>query len=157
MPEGLPSSPIPAADRTRRSRRRLLLIAVLLLGTYPTFVLGTTYAITLRSGLEGGTNGPADAYRHSLASAIVAWTSSPRFVEWTTAVMEGDDSAASHRMDAHNNRVGIRLAARASDWTALLRSVRAAVNAGSPIDEARLADPDRIVWLPPELWLDRLW
>jgi hypothetical protein len=154
MPEDPPPSPIPAVRRSNRVRP---LLAAVVLGAYPTFVLGTTYAITLQSDLEGGKHGPRDAYRHSLASAIVAWTLSPRFVEWTTAVMERDESIPGHRMDAHNNRVGIRVAARAADWATLRRSVRTAVDAGGPIDEASLADPDRIVWLPRDLWRDRLW
>ena len=142
--------------RPRRRWRRVL-IAGFVIGAYPMFVLGTTYGITLRSGLAGGRHGPCDAYRHSLASAIVAWTTSARFVEWVTAVMEGDDPGASHRMDAHNNRVGIRIAATAPDWSSLLRAVRAAVDTGSVSDAAGLADPDHIVWLPADRWRDRWW
>jgi hypothetical protein len=146
-----------AAKAPRRRWRRRLLVVTVLLAAWPLFVLGTTYTITLRSGLPGGRLGPCDAYRHSLASAIVAWTASPRCVEWVTAVMEGDDQGDSHRMDAHNNRVGIRLAARAADWSSLLQSVRAAVDAGVAIDERALADPDRIVWLPAESWRELWW
>lgn len=162
-----PAGPSPTPPTTgarppsrRRWRRLALVVAALVvaaLAVYPAFVLGTTYTITQRSDLAGGRHGPRDAYRHSLASAIVAWTTSSRCVEWVTAVMERDDSDAGHCMDAHDNRVGIRLAARAADWASLLRDVRAAVDAGNVMDAVRLADPDRIVWLPPDRWLDRPW
>ena len=146
-----------AARAPRRRWRRWLLVVAALLAAWPLFVLVTTYTITLRSGLPGGRFGPCDAYRHSLASAIVAWTASPRCVEWVTTVMEGDEQGDSHRMDAHNNSVGIRLAARAADWSSLLQSVRAAVDGGVAMDERVLAYPDRIVWMPEVLWRDLWW
>jgi hypothetical protein len=157
MRHGSRPRPLNAATASRRPWRRWLLVVAALLAAYPLFALGATYALTLRSGLPGGRHGPRDAYRHSLASALVAWTASPRCVEWVTAVMEGDDPGASHRMDAHNNRVGIRLAARAADWSSLLQSVRAAVDGGVAMDERALADPDRIVWLPAHRWRERWW
>ncbi len=139
----------------RRWRRWLLVVA--LLAAYPGFVLGVTYTITLRSGFAGGRHGPCDAYRHCLASAIVAWTLSPRVVEWVTAVMEGDDAGTSHRMDAHNNRVGVRLAASAADWSSLLRAVRGAVDRGGLLDASSSPALDRVVWLPVERWRARCW
>ena len=141
-------------------RRRLLLrlrrpIAVAaLLALYPAFVLGTVYAATARSDLPGGRHGPKDAYRHSLASATVAYTGSPRWVEWVTAVMEngghGDDARA---MDAHNNRLGARIGAEAGSWTQMQADVLAAVRAGAVTVESQ----DRITWLPPERWRERLY
>lgn len=145
----------PAVARRRRWRRWALVVA--LLAAYPGFVLAVTYTTTLRSGLPGGRHGPCDAYRHCLASAIVAFTLSPRVVEWVTAVMEGDDAGASHRMDAHNNAVGLRLAASAADWSALLRAVRSAVERGSLLEDSSCREPDRVVWLPPERWRERWW
>jgi hypothetical protein len=144
------------APRRRRWRRRLVLVLALL-AAYPLFVLGTTYTITLRSGLDGGRHGPCDAYRHCLASAIVAYSSSPRFVEWVTAAMEGDDRGASHRMDAHNNGVGVRLAAGAANWSSLFASVRAAVDGGTVLDETFVGASDRVVWLPAAQWRARWW
>ena len=73
---------------TRWSRRVIVVGA--LLGAYPVFVLGVVYAKCLGSDLPGGRDGPGDAYRHTLASAIVAYTSSPRCVDWVTRVMERD-------------------------------------------------------------------
>lgn len=130
------------------------LIVALLLAAYPAFVLGTVYATTLRSDLPGGRNGPRDAYRHSLASATVAYTGSPRWVAWVTAVMEdGGEGDAARAMDAHNNRLGARVGARAESWTQMRADVLAAVQAGG----VSLEDPNRITWLPPEKWQERLY
>lgn len=135
-----------------RLRRPIAVVALLLL--YPAFVLGTVYAATSRSDLPGGRHGPKDAYRHSLASATVAYTGSPRWVEWVTAVMEngghGDDARA---MDAHNNRLGARIGAEADSWTQMQADVLAAVRAGAVTVESQ----DRITWLPPERWRERLY
>jgi hypothetical protein len=140
------------AQRLRRLRRGLALAA--LAGAYPALVLGTVYATTLRSDLPGGRNGPKDAYRHSLASATVAYTGSPRWVEWVTAVMEdGGRGDAARAMDAHNNRLGARIGARAGSWTQMRADVLAAVQAGG----AMVEDDDRITWLPPERWQDRFY
>ena len=145
------------ASRPRRPRLRRLRAAALFaiaLGVYPAFVLGTVYATTLRSDLPGGRHGPKDAYRHSLASATVAYTGSPRWVEWVTAVMEsGGDGGPDRAMDAHNNRIGARIGADAESWAGMRAAVLAAVEAGGI--EAR--DDDRITWLPPERWQERLY
>jgi hypothetical protein len=146
-----------SAGRTRRGRlfRLRWPIAVLgLLSVYPAFVLGTVYATTLRSDLPGGRHGPKDAYRHSLASATVAYTGSARWVEWVTAVMEnGGEGDAAHAMDAHNNRLGARIGARADSWDEMRAEVLAAVQAGGVAVE----DDDRITWLPSKHWRDRLY
>ena len=145
----------PAPPRLRRRRWRLRALAALaLLAAYPAFVLGAVYAQWFGAGLPGGRNGPADAYRHSLASAIVAYTLSPRCVDWVTALMErGGEGNPSRAMDAHNNRIGARLGAAAPTWTAMQREVRAAVDHGA-ID-AR--SPDQITWRAPVAWQDRLY
>jgi hypothetical protein len=131
-------------------RRGVAVFAVL--AAYPAFVLGTVYATVLRSDFPGGHNGPKDAYRHSLASATVAYTGSPAWVEWVTGTMEQGDQPA-HRMDAHNNRIGARIGARATSWQQMRADVLAAVKAGG-ID---VADDNRITWLPPDQWRERLY
>ncbi|MGO4776882.1 hypothetical protein AB4084_15480, partial [Lysobacter sp. 2RAB21] len=115
------------ASPPRRRRWRLRVLAVLAaLGAYPAFVMIAVYSQWFAADLPGGRNGPADAYRHCLASAIVAYTLSPRCVEWVTAVMErGGQGNASRAMDAHNNAIGAHLGARAENWTAMQREVRA--------------------------------
>jgi hypothetical protein len=140
------------AGRRRWFKRALL--AAMVAGAYPAFVLGTVYATTIRSDLPGGRHGPKDAYRHALASAIVAYTGSPRWVEWVTAVMEGDGSSnAARAMDTHNNRLGARIGAEAHSWKQMQAAVRAAVEAGGVANE----DDNRITWLPPERWQERLY
>ncbi|QGW65318.1 hypothetical protein GOY17_10565 [Lysobacter soli] len=144
-----------AATKPARKRhwRRLFVVAVVL-GAYPAFVMVATYSQFFAAGLPGGRNGPADAYRHSLASAIVAYTSSPRCVDLVTAVMErGGQGNAARAMDAHNNRLGARIGAAADSWTAMQQAVLAAVNEGA-ID-AR--SPDQITWLAPHAWQERLY
>ena len=63
--------------KPRRSLR-LFAAAFVVLAAYPAFVLGTVYAQWFRADLPGGRNGPADAYRHSLASATVAYRLTPQ-------------------------------------------------------------------------------
>ena len=134
--------------------RKRLLIAACVVAAYPAFVLGTVYAHWFAANLPGGRNGPADAYRHSLASATVAYTGSPRWVEWVTALMEGDGSGNDMRaMDAHNNRIGASIGERARSWRDMQASVRAAVDAGGT--DAR--NPDQITWLPRPRWQERLY
>ncbi|GAB3351340.1 hypothetical protein GCM10027430_15170 [Lysobacter tyrosinilyticus] len=142
-----------AKSSRKRLWRRLFVVAVLL-GAYPAFVLTATYSQWFKADLPGGRNGPADAYRHSLASAIVAYTLSPRCVDWVTAVMERNGEGNSSRaMDAHNNRLGARIGATAESWNAMQQAVLAAVKNGA-ID-AR--SPDQITWLAPRAWQDRLY
>ena len=139
-----------------KPRRGLRLIAAtfLVFAAYPAFVLGTVYAQWFRADLPGGRNGPADAYRHTLASATVAYTSSPRFVAWVTTVMEDDGQGnAMHAMDAHNNRIGARIGAQAGSWSEMQARVRAAVSSGN----VGATDADQITWLPRERWLDRMY
>lgn len=142
--------PSRATPRRRWLRRALLLAALLAL--YPVFVLGTVYWATSQSGLPGGRHGPKDAYRHSLASATVAFTGSAHWVDWVTAVMEGDGRGdASRAMDRRNNRIGARIGARADSWKEMNAAVLQAVQAGGVTAE----DEDSITWLPPERWQDR--
>jgi hypothetical protein len=143
---------VAAQGRSRVWRRVGLL--VLVLAAYPAFVLVMTYSRFFAANLPGGRNGPADAYRHSLASAIVAYTLSPRCVDWVTAVMEQDgEGNASRAMDAHNNRLGARIGATAASWDAMQRAVLAAVEHGAA--EAR--SPDQITWLAPGAWQERIY
>ena len=140
----------------KRPRRRLKLFAAafLIVAAYPAFVLGTVYAHWFQAELPGGRNGPADAYRHTLASATVAYTTSPRLVAFVTSVMERDGCCSDMRaMDAHNNRIGARIGATARSWDEMQARVRDAIDAGGE----RATDADQITWLPRERWLDRLY
>jgi len=140
-------------SRPGRVALRALLVSALV-AAYPAFVLGSVYATTLRSDLPGGRNGPKDAYRHSLASATVAYTGSARWVAWATRIMEhGDGGDAANAMDRHNNRLGARIGARARSWSEMRTEVLAAVQAGG-VD---VEDENRITWLPPDRWRNRLY
>lgn len=142
-----PSRKIPR----RRWLRRVLLLAMLL-ALYPAFVFGTVYWATSHSDLPGGRHGPKDAYRHTLASATVAFTGSARWVDWVTVVMEGDGHGdVARAMDVRNNRIGARIGAEAESWNEMNAAVLQAVQAGGVAVE----DEDRITWLPRELWRDR--
>jgi hypothetical protein len=125
---------------------------VLVIAAYPAFVLGPVYAHWFAADLPGGRFGPGDAYRHTLASATVAYTGSPRWVAWVTTVMEGDgqrDPASA--MDVHNNRLGARIGASARSWKQMQAAVFLAVGQGS----VEIDDPERVTWLPPERWRER--
>ena len=138
----------------RRKWPMRMLACGMVLAAYPAFVLASVYTQWFAADLPGGRNGPADAYRHSLASATVAYTGSPQWVRWVTTIMEKDGAGSDMRaMDAHNNRIGARIGAQAESWSAMQAAVLAAVNAGA-IDSA---DPDRITWLPRERWRNRLY
>jgi hypothetical protein len=144
----------PSRIRLRLRRWRWVIVAAIALGLYPAFVLGTVYATTLRSDLPGGRHGPKDAYRHSLASAIVAYSGSLAWVDWATQVMEnGGKGDAARAMDAHNNWLGARIGAQADSWNEMQTAVLAAVKAG----DMNVEDQNRITWLPPERWQNRLY
>src|SRR5690348_8653288 len=101
-----------------------LVIAVLLVSAYPAFVLGCTWSHVAQSSLPGGRYGPLDAYRHTLASAVVAFTLSPRAVEVTTWFMErrGNDA---NLMDRRNNQIGAAIGMRVRSFGELEPAVRA--------------------------------
>ncbi len=139
-------------NNTRRRWLRRGIIAICIAALYPVFVLASVYAATSQSGLPGGRHGPRDAYRHSLASATVAYTGSQRWVAWVTAVMEnGGRGDATRAMDAHNNLLGARIGTKAKSLSDMRASVLAAVNAGG-VD---VKDENRITWLSSERWQER--
>jgi hypothetical protein len=146
-----------ARQGTRRPWRAIFLIGFLL-AAYPLFVITATYAKFFAADLPGGRNGPADAYRHSLASAIVAYTLSPRCVDWVTAVMErGGEGSSARAMDAHNNRLGARIGATAGSWNAMQQAVLAAVKSGAIDAHVGGRSPEQITWLAPSAWQERLY
>jgi hypothetical protein len=131
----------------RASRWRVALVLAGLLAVYPAALLGYVYWHTLSSGLPGARHGPQDAYRHTLASAVLAYTISPRAVHWVTLVMEPGNDAGS-RMDRHNNAIGAAIGASAESFAALRPEVLARVQAG----RVHASDPDQVTWLPPHRW-----
>ncbi|MBA3772470.1 MAG: hypothetical protein H0X13_08300 [Ramlibacter sp.] len=135
---------------TVASRRRWLkpvLIAVLVASIYPAWVLGYTWSYVLQSDLPGGHHGPLDAYRHTLASAVVSYTLGPRAVAPATSVLEFRGNAGSF-MDRHNNRIGAAIGAKAGSLAEIEPAVRARVLQGA----VATRDPQQTFWLPPAAW-----
>lgn len=136
-----------------RNRLVVLWLPALVLGLYPLFVLLYVWIQVARSDLPGGRNGPLDAYRHTLASSVVAYTLDERAVGLVTRLMESGNRNSS-KMDIHNNRIGARIGAQAQSFGELEPAVRTAVSAGT----IRSADTNQITWLPEKNWRDRrLW
>ena len=117
------------------------------MSAYPAFVLGYTWSHVAHSSLPGGRHGPLDAYRHTLASAVVGFTLSPRAVEWVTWAMERGGNDAN-LMDRRNNRIGAAIGLRAHSFGEIEPAVQAKVQSGA-IDAH---DADQVTWLPPERW-----
>ena len=125
----------------------------ILLSIYPLCVLIYTWSCVFRSDFEGGRHGPLDAYRHALASAVVAYTLDERAVELTTRLMEfrGKDS---NRMDRRNNQVGAQIGAHSRSFQELEPWVRQAVLDGA----VNSTNTNQITWLPKDKWRDgRIW
>ena len=139
---------------TRRTKLFIgVLIAVLLVSAYPAFVLGYTWSHVARSNLPGGRNGPLDAYRHTLASAVVAFTLSQRAVEWATSAMERGSKDAN-LMDRRNNQIGAAIGVRAHAFSEIEPAVQAEVLRGA----VNAHDAVQVTWLPRERWRrSRLW
>lgn len=143
------STVIERPQRLARKERRWsrALVATVIVAVYPLWVLGYAYGYSLTSGLPGARHGPQDAYRHTLASALVAYTISPAAVRWVTAVMEFADDPSS-RMDRHNNAIGASIGASARSFAELRPQVMARVRAG----RVNAVDPQQVSWMPPNSW-----
>jgi len=125
----------------------------LLLSAYPVFVLVYTWSCVFKSDLQGGRNGPLDAYRHALASSVVSYTLGESAVNLVTNLFEskGKDS---NTMDSHNNRIGASIGTSAKSFRELEPSVRQAVLNGAV--DASVSN--QITWLPEKKWRDgRVW
>jgi hypothetical protein len=139
-----------------KKKRRIpwkLIALSFLMGIYPLFVFIYTWTHVFRSELEGGRHGPLDAYRHSLASAVVSYTLNERLVKVTTRLMESGHKN-SNRMDGHNNRIGARIGSSSKSFRELEPAVRQVVLDGA-VDSS---NPNQITWLPKEKWKSgRIW
>jgi len=133
------------AGAPRRWTLRLAMAGVVVI--YPLWVFGYAYGYSLTSGMPGARHGPQDAYRHTLASALVAYTLSPAVVDWVTTVMEFADDPSS-RMDRHNNAIGASIGAAAEALAQIRPQVLERVQAGR-IDAT---DPQQVSWMPPHQW-----
>ena len=141
------STPLP--KRKRRRGWPWLVWIVLVLGAYPSFVLTYTWSHVLQSALPGGRHGPLDAYRHTLASAVVAYTLDARAVRAVNRVMEGRGTRAN-AMDIHNNLIGAAIGSRATRFSDIEPRVTRSVASG----RVDAPSPGQTTWLPPDEWKD---
>ena len=88
----------------------------ILITSYPLFVFIYTLSHVAVSDLEGGRHGPLDAYRHTLASAVVAYTLDARAVDFVTSLMEGG-LKDSNTMDRRNNKIGAEIGSQANSFS----------------------------------------
>ena len=133
--------------RLRRFIISWLLLLVLALPIYPGFVLAYTWFHVLRSPLPGGRHGPLDAYRHALASAVVAYTLDSRAIHLVNDAMERHGKQ-SNAMDIHNNLIGASIGAQAKRFSDIEPAVTNRVATGT----VNATAPDQITWLPERQW-----
>ena len=130
----------------RKAWRTIFLIAVAI-ASYPTFVLTYTWSHVLKSELPGGRHGPLDAYRHTLASAVVAHTAGKNAVLLVNRFME-KSGKASNAMDIHNNLVGASIGRSTHSFSAIEPAFATAVATGS----VNAVSADQVTWLEPNKW-----
>lgn len=140
-------TPDPRQARRRRSRIAWFLLIVLAPAIYPGFVLAYTWSHVLQSSLPGGRHGPLDAYRHTLASAVVAYTLDACAVRWVNDVME-HRGKRSNVMDIHNNLIGASIGSQAVRLSDIEPAVRHRVATGT----INATAPDQVTWLPEHQW-----
>ncbi len=128
-------------------RNKKILWGLLISAIYPAVVLSYVWYHCFISNFQGGKNGQLDAYRHTLASAAVAYTSSTKVVSVFTAVTEFGDEA-DNLMDRHNNSLGAELGCQAKTFAQINPLVIEYVNNG--IENATVRN--QITWLPKLLW-----
>jgi hypothetical protein len=120
---------------------------------YPALILGYTWFHVANAQFPGGRNGPLDAYRHTLASAVVAYTLDKRVVNAVSTVMESQNNR-SNLMDKHNNRIGANIGTEAVSFSDIQPAVMNAVNQGT--NNAK--SPSQVTWLTSEYWKEStLW
>ena len=126
--------------------------AVLVL-SYPVTVLTYTWSFVLVSNLEGGRHGPLDAYRHTLASAFVSYTTAPSLVTLVSFVMENNTKRSS-AMDRHNNAIGASIGQDAVKLSEIETLVAKSIKNGA-VDSKHA---QQFTWLPKEDWRPgKLW
>ena len=136
-------------DGLNVSKRRWFWFLVVLF-LYPVFVLGYVWSHCYNSGFEGGKLGQLDAYRHTLASAVVTYTLSSRAVDLLTLIES--KSNKSGLMDRHNNRIGTNLGRQAARFTDIENQVFKSVKLGAE----NATDSNQITWLPKAQWKNSL-
>ncbi len=149
-------SPIKKPKQSKLITWRFWILIVLLPCVYSASLLFFVYTNVWNSGLQGGGNGPADAYRHSLSSALVAHTLSPKVVNLVTEIMENQGADdASHVMDRHNNRLGAKIGASIPLSWHSVEKVNQAVRRQIDNGKINATDPNQIRFLPKDYWQEK--
>lgn len=145
----------------KRSRPRVIWSvgsALVLIGILATFCLGLliyVWSNVWLKELPGGRHGPLDAYRHTLASAVLTYSLDNtvydgfglKAVEFVCWIMESGD-LRSNQMDRHNNLLGSRLSKQAIAFSQIETKVETAVDQGM----INSNDPNQVTWLPEADW-----
>ena len=126
--------------------KKLLLIGFILF-IYPALILGYLWVECFKSDFTDGKNGQLDAYRHTLASAMVAYTLSPKAVVVVTKIMERKGNIAN-LMDQHNNALGAIIGVDAKSINELNSQVINHVQHGAINTNIRT----QTTWLPQNFW-----
>ncbi len=133
-------------------KKKIALTFILLLGIlaiYPSFIFGYTLSHVAKSGFPGGRYGPLDAYRHTLASALVAYTLNEEAVSLVTKVMESENRDFD-LMDQHNNRIGAKIGTSAKAFSDIEPTVREFVENGT----VNSNNENQVTWLSANRWVD---
>lgn len=148
----------PVKGRLWRISVAIPLMLILIALIYSISVLTFVYSNVWNSELTGGGNGPADAYRHSLASATIAHTLSPEVVYFITDIMEQKGVEAGNPeniMDKHNNYLGAKIGSSIpltlNSIFVVNKEIRQRVNAGA----INTKDPNQIRFMPKNSWVQR--
>ncbi len=128
-------------------RSKWLILSLVLLTIYPAFVLSYVWRECFFSDFQGGKSGQLDAYRHTLASAVVTYTSSPKVVDIVTVCMEGK-GRADNLMDRHNNLIGAKIGLTAKSFSQIHTLVRQQVSKGTE----NAIENSQITWLARPYW-----
>ncbi len=128
-------------------RNKNILWPLAISAIYPAVVLIYVWYHCFISDFQGGKNGQLDAYRHTLASAVVAYTSSPKVVSLFTAVTEFGDEP-DNQMDRHNNSLGAELGYQTKVFSQINPLVIQHVNSGTE----NATNGSQITWLAKSFW-----
>ena len=134
-----------------KAPKKYLFFAVLLPFSYCAFVLCYVWWQCYISALQGGRNGQLDAYRHTLASAVVAYSSSPKVVGLVTTVMESKNKPPN-LMDQHNNAIGAIIGKNAATFYEIKPAVMMLIMQGA----VNTKKTTQITWLPRQYWRESL-
>ena len=136
--------------------KKYLLLAILLPIIYGALVLSFVWWHCYTSNLNGGRNGQLDAYRHTLAGAVVSYTSSPKIVTLVSLIMERKNLRANI-MDKHNNAIGAQIGARISNRADSLKELESDVKMRVLQGAVNTPNSAQITWLPAQYWREILW